>query len=335
MLKVLQCPENIAGQAWEYAKSLREQGVESTALTFVKRNFDYKYDVCLHLDRYKHGRYIRLLNNFLICARNYNIFHFHYGETLLPQNADLPLLKMLRKKMVMNFWGSDVRQEMLARPKNKYYDIFGSENDNKLIIAKIKNIANYIDTAVVPAHEVYEYVFGYFKRIEIIPIIIDIDKIRLFPSSFSNDNPLIVHSPSNRKLKGTEYILNTISKLQEKYKFRFQLIENLPNIEVKKIFAKSDIVIDQLLIGTYGTVSLEAMAAGKPVLCYIRDDLAKYMPDIPIINTNIDNIYENLEMLITNPSMRTEIGKKGYEYVAQNHNPKKIAKQLISLYESL
>jgi glycosyltransferase involved in cell wall biosynthesis len=334
-LRVLQCPKNIAGQAWEYSQSLRVQDIKSDVLTFVKASFNYKDDLCLNLDKYKHGRYIKLINNLMKCVRNYDVFHFHYGETLLPNNADLPFLKMLKKKMVMNYWGDDIRQQEIALSKNKYHKLIGYEDRDKLAIEKIKKIASYMDVAIVPAHETYEFVVNHFKRVEIIPIVIDIDAIKSLTKSFSENNPLIVHSPSDRKVKGTEYILNAISKLQKKHKFRFQLIENMPNTDVKQLFSSCDIVVDQLLIGNYGTVSLEAMAAGKPALCYIRDDLTKYMPYMPIVNTNIDNIYENLEMLITNPSMRSEIGKRGYEYVEQNHNPKIAARQLISLYESI
>ena len=46
--------------------------------------------------------------------------------------------------------------------------------------------------------------------------------------------------------------------------------------------------MDQLFAGWYGGVAVEAMALGKPVLAYIRDEDLKFVPskmasDLPIV----------------------------------------------------
>jgi len=106
------------------------------------------------------------------------------------------------------------------------------------------------------------------------------------------------------------------------------LVENTPNSKALQIYGEADIIIDQLRTGSHGIFAIEAMAMGKPVLCYIRDDLfSKYPPGLPILNTNPDNIYDNLKLLIENPELRVELGKKGREYVERVHDSKKIARQ--------
>jgi hypothetical protein len=51
-----------------------------------------------------------------------------------------------------------------------------------------------------------------------------------YSSKYTQHNtPLIMHSPSNREIKGTKYILEAIQKLRDEgLKFQFELIENLP-----------------------------------------------------------------------------------------------------------
>ncbi len=94
--------------------------------------------------------------------------------------------------------------------------------------------------------------------------------------------------------------------------------------------------MDQLLLGTYGIVSVEAMALGKPVICYIRDDLiSKYPEDLPIVNANPCTIEDALETLLANPKLRLELGMRSREFAERYHDSKVIAGKLVALYESL
>ena len=123
--------------------------------------------------------------------------------------------------------------------------------------------------------------------------------------------------------------------LEEKYNIDFILVENKTNDEVKEICKKADIIIDQLLLESHGVFLIENMAFGKPVLCRIDEKLMKYYQDIPILRTDPDNIYENLKLLIENPDLRKELGEKGRKYVEENHDSKKIAKQVLEIYKSI
>ena len=52
--------------------------------------------------------------------------------------------------------------------------------------------------------------------------------------------------------------------------------------------AKADVIVDQLRCGSHGVFAVEAMATGKPVLCYIRDELVETSKQ-----TRRDPIYPN------------------------------------------
>lgn len=154
----------------------------------------------------------------------------------------------------------------------------------------------------------------------------------------THDVPLIIHAPTNRSIKGTKYIEETIQKLKEDgYQFNFRLIEEIPNDEVKIIYKNdADIFVDQFLVGDYGTFAIEGMFYGKAVICFLRDDLIKeHYPDIPIVNANIDNMYEVLAELITNKQKRSELGGKGVNYVKNNFNVESIRDQITKVYEEI
>ena len=235
----------------------------------------------------------------------------------------------------MLFCGDDIRDcELVLKEKPKYSVCNIKEHYEYSILTRkrririVKYFQKYADFIV--SHPEYSQLL--YKKYDYFWVPIDLKEYSL--SLRKNKIPIIVHAPSNRAFKGTQYLIEIIKRLKEEgYIFEFVLLENLPNKEIKKRLQGCDIVVDQLLNGWHGKFSVEAMACGKPVLCYIRDDFRKYSPELPILSTNPDNLYKNLKFLIENPNERLQLGKKGREYVEKYHDSIKIAKKLIEYYE--
>jgi len=77
------------------------------------------------------------------------------------------------------------------------------------------------------------------------------------------------------------------------------------------------------------------MAFGKPVICYIQDELLDTYPDgFPIVNANPDTITAVLEELLCSPEKCFEIGMKSREYVERVHDIRVIARKLKTIYQS-
>jgi hypothetical protein len=113
----------------------------------------------------------------------------------------------------------------------------------------------------------------------------------------------IVHAPSSRRKKGTDFIEQSVDELKQKgYKVELVLAEKLPHHKIRELYEISDIGIDQVLYGWHGKVSVELMALGKPVVCYIDPDLMQYRPDLPIVNVTPASLTAELENLIQDKS---------------------------------
>ena len=335
-LRILHAPINIANQMTIISKAQRELGYYSWSCDFSNNWFNYKSDQYLNLEKLnnKYHRIFRMSQFFLNSILKYDVFHFYFGNTLLPRYYDLPILKGINKKMVMHYGGSDIRQKSIAERKNKYTKV--KVKDEKGIRHRISTVAKYIKTVIVGDYELYEYIQGYFKNVVIIRQAINIQDYKLAIPSLHKKVPLIIHAPSDKKFKGTEYILKAICKLKKDYNFHFKLINGINHEDAKKIYEEADIIVDQLFTGAHGVFSVEAMAMGKPVICHIREDLKnKYPKELPIISANPDTIYSVLKVLIEDAKLRHEIGKKGRAYVEQYHDARKIAGELIKVYESL
>jgi len=279
---------------------------------------------------------MRKLKAFLDVAFSYDIFHFHFGNSLLPRNKDLPILKSLHKRMVMNYWGSDARAESLAIRRDKYFALTGAsgESDHK-IRKRLRENSRYIDTAVVANRALLEYVHDYFGSVEIVPVAIclsDIDPV--YPSE-SKEVPVVVHAPSSRDIKGTNYVLEVVQDLRKTRSFEFILVQGLSHGEAMQIYRRADIVIDQVLLEWYGMFAIEAMALGKPVLSHAREDILPDLQGLPIVNTNPDRLRSDLDSLTSDATLRRELGIKGRQYVERVHDCRVVASQLVTLYKKL
>ncbi len=337
-MRILHAPGNVSGQSSILAKAQRELGVEADVLIKYQNKFNYHCDINLSLQGKRTAiKYCLLIFNFVRCFFKYDVFHFHFGGSLLPLNLDLPILKLFGKKVVMHFWGSDIRQSNIAinyvyfKTLDELQKIY-PEKQNKYKIRKIRRIEKYADITIAGDYPLLPY----SPKSIVIKQAIDLTKFRFVGCENRNEQIKIVHAPTHREKKGTKYVLTAIERLkEEKYNIDFILIENKTNDYVLEVCKNADIIIDQLVLESHGIFPIENMALGKPVLCRIDEKLLKYYPGLPIIRTDPDNIYENLKLLIENPDIRKEIGEKGRKYVEEVHDSKKIAKQLIELYRSI
>jgi len=338
-IRVIHCPENIAGQAWAYAKAAREYGVEASVVTFARHPFGYPDNRCLNINvnTNKLIRIAKRLCFLLEIIRGYDILHFHFASTLMPRFLDLKLLQMLKKPMVMNFWGSDARLGREASCNNPYFHLIkGYERNDKVIAERMTEIAKYVDVAIVPDYEIYGYVSNYFKKTYIVPNCVSSEDLSpVFPELHEGD-PVLVHCPSDRNIKGTHYLLKALKSLEKYHRFSFIIGEGRTNLEIRELLSKADIVIDQLLLGTYGVVATEAMALGKPVVCYLREDLIETYPaELPIVNANPENVGEVLRDLLDYPDRLSELGVRSRLFVETYHDTKVVGKKLMDIYSEL
>lgn len=171
-----------------------------------------------------------------------------------------------------------------------------------------------------------------------IPLAIDLDEYQFCPKKVYTDELKIMHAPTSRENKGTEFINKAILKLKEEgYPIEYMLCENMSHKELKLKYIECDIFIDQVL-GGYGTAAIEAMATGRPTISYLRDVHfnEKTFPDgVPIIVANKDSIYEVLKNLITNKEILFDIGVESRKFVENNHDANLIVDRLIAYYNEI
>jgi len=290
---------NIAGAAGLFSDEQKRLDLKSDVLVFSKNKFDFGYNFLIEEKKFKK------VYNFWKIAKEYDVFHFHY-KSIFKRGRDVLLWKMLGKNIVVHHHGSDIRGIGELPVYNKYCDnIFVSTPD----------------------------LLRWSKDSIWIPVPICLDDFEEKNERRDSDVVNIVHAPNNRDVKGTKFVLDAVERIKKKgYNINFNLVENTSHDILMGFFKNADIVIDQLLLGWYGMVSVEGMALGKPVCVYIDEELESYLPFNPLVNTDKDDIFNSLVRLIEDEELRKDYGMKGKKFVKEFHDVKKVTKKINSCY---
>lgn len=326
-LRVFSGPNSICGQSHALVQGLRHHGIEaqSVVLSQGENGNRYKYETDSNIQI--EGSRTKTVSNYLSSSINkFDIFHFHSSSFLhatpwpsVPTALDIAALKLAGKKVYFHFRGSEVRLRGTQLEKNKFNYVESAphaflrlDSDKNAFIEYVKSIC---DGVFVVDREVYEYVQGG----KILPIMLDLEEWD-YVGLVNTEIPLIIHAPSDKDIKGTTDILAAVETLKaEGLKFEFTLVENLSIQEARKLYERADIIIDQLKMGWFGTLTVEAMALGKPVICYLREDLIDSNEEIPIANANPSNIVQVLRRLIEDKNQRNKLSYLGRDYAIEHH----------------
>ncbi len=155
------------------------------------------------------------------------------------------------------------------------------------------------------AGELSYSVFKYFP--------IDCDALRPADGDVTNSPPVVIHAPNHRLIKGTDHLLDAIGRLQcAGVPCKLELLERVPREEALHHYRESDIIADQFCSGAFGVFAVEGLALGKPVLTYLdQEHLGDPVFNLPIVNTNPENLVAVLAVLLQLPALRKRLGQAG------------------------
>ncbi len=274
---------------------------------------------------------------FLWLLPRFDIFHYFFDGGFLSRTSlrflEVQLLQLAGKKVIVMPYGSDVAVPTLIRSLLfrhalvMNYPHLGPRE--RLTCKWIRYFTSRADFIVACLFHAETLPLWNLLTTHYYPI----DTETWLPSTYESSNngkdgPVtIVHASNHRGLKGTEVLFEACEQLRnEGYQINLHLLEGVANTRVKEIMINSDIVAEQFIHG-YGLTAIEGMSLGKPVISNLSDDhyyqvhrLHTGLDECPIVSTSISQIKDHLRMLITNPTLRRQIGEAGRRYVAKFHS---------------
>jgi glycosyltransferase involved in cell wall biosynthesis len=340
-IRVLHTPAAVGGHAPGLAAAERELGLQSTVVTLHEPPFGYAVDRVLaprgtSAPRREWRRWREIVR-----ARDYDVVHFNFGTSLAPAHygasgrggavygaysrllEQLDLRVLRRPKVFVTFQGDDVRPS-------------GDEHDD----AFKRRRAQRFSERAVGTYVLNPDLLAHVPGAEFLPYA-SVDTRTWSPTSPSRGDVLrLVHAPSDRGRKGTEAIVEAVTRLRESgVPVELDLVEGRPRAEARRAYERADVVVDQLVVGWYGGVAVEAMALAKPVVAHIDSDALARVPDelradMPIVSADARSLEDTLRDLATRrPDELVELGLRSRAFVERWHDPLVIAGRTKADYE--
>ncbi|MFJ8830099.1 glycosyl transferase family 1 [Micromonospora aurantiaca] len=241
--------------------------------------------------------------------------------------ADLPALRRARLKVALLAHGSEIRHPgaHLERHAESAFRDAPEDLRERLTVVAEKN-RRTAEESGLPFFVTTPDLLDDVPFATWAPLIVDVDAWACDRPVLERTRPVVLHAPSNRWTKGTDRLLPRLQELHDRRIIELRLVEGLPHSEMRRLVQDCDIVVDQLVMGSYGTFSCEGMAAGKVVVAYVSEGphrAAGVQP--PIANATPGTLVKTIESLLDDRPAAVALAAEGARYVRDHHDGRRTA----------
>ncbi|MCO5090662.1 hypothetical protein [Bosea sp. (in: a-proteobacteria)] len=275
----------------------------------------------------------------------YDAVHYFYDHGVLPglhrfgiEDVEIDLLSRAGLKIYTYAYGADVRtraRTLALGPVNFCTDCpepgaYCICDDDKL--ARSLAPLDQRVTARIAMGDMLAYIPG-CRNMHYWPL--DLERLQPTPITWKPGQPLrIAHAPNHSHFKGTHHLEEALTRLRaEGYDVEMVKISGVPNATVLEMFRSVSLVADQFIGGFHGYTALEAMALGRPVLCFLRDPTMTIAPEeTPIINTPPQLVHATLKSILDGEFDLQDLGMRSRRFVERHYAIGAVAARLGRLY---
>lgn len=139
--------------------------------------------------------------------------------------------------------------------------------------------------------------------------------------ALSTKKPKVLHHPSRTDppIKGTKFIMPVLENLADQGRIELVNSEMGLHSGMKPLVQSCDILVEQILIGSYGVAAVEGMMAGKLVIGYVAPDVRE-IANPPIVDARPDKFEEVMCSVLDNWDYYRKYADKGRDYADTFHN---------------
>ena len=339
ILFLTSAPKNISpSQRFRFEQYIGLEDFRDITCTVKSFYSDSAWSV-LHKNNYQLKKSVGILSGFLrrwlmiLTVYKYDFVYIHREVTPIgPPIFEWIIAKIFKKKIIFDFDDSIwVKIASVANPKVASLKCSW----------KVANICKYSKTVSVGNDFLAEYARKYCKDVRIIPTVVNTDLYHNKIKNQEENNFTIGWTGTYTNLYNLQLIKNVIRELQKKYNFKFLIIANRdPMLEkVKYTYKKWELATEiedllQMHIGIMPLINSE-VELGKCAFKAIQYMSLGIPPVVSPVGANkkvvIDGEngfwandekqwYDNLEKLITNHQLRTEMGTKARNRIIANYS---------------
>lgn len=248
---------------------------------------------------------------------------------------DLPELRRAGIQVAVMFHGSDIRspdRHAELHPFSPFRDP-KTEADRKLVEVlrrKTGEMAAWLDTFEGPVFVSTPDLLDDVPRAGWLPVVVDLaqwtEGTRV---PLEREVPVVVHAPSRPFMKGSDLIEPTLRDLEARGLIEYRRLQHIPQSEFVGVVQDADIVLDHFVIGNYGVVTCQAMAAGRVTIANIAQRVRDRVPaEIPTLQADPDTLGAVIEGVLADRDAARATAARGRAFVREFHDGRKSAEAL-------
>lgn len=286
----------------------------------------------------------------------YKVFIFGFGDSLLRRNVDLPLLRLLHKRIIVNIaHGSEARppymdggRQFNLTKRDEMVELYTLTRE---ISRRVSFVETYADVVIGAPFSTSQFAHKPFVNAFALGNPVVVNGNRTFPESTkeptedvlgqdSRGSTVILHAPSNQDAKGTMELKRVIQDLnQDGGNIELVVVHGKSNQEVLETLGSTDFVVDQLFSDTpLAGFASEAACAGKVSIVggYGLHGLRRFIPSemFPVSQVcQPDDLTTAIAGLAGNPERAQQLGAAAREFVEIEWASERVAARYLCLIQ--
>jgi len=326
----------MAGQGYAWARAVERDlpGVRAETFSLSSGNtFGFAADRSISTDdwlsrTWQLGQLAYVLDNFTHVLAECAMPPF--GRLNGPwANHDLAELDAAGIAVALAFHGSEIRDPAAQRARVPFSPFDPAHEMTRALQSKVDRLAPVVRAMDVPKFVSTPDLLHDVPDATWLPVVVDPDLWATDTKPLERERPVVVHAPSSPFTKGTGLIEPVVEQMHDAGLIEYRRIKGVPQAEMPALLADADIVLDQFVFGSYGVMSVQAMAAGRVTVCYLHDSVAEHLPpDVPIVNADPDTLGAELERILAERDEAGRLAARGPAYVRDNHDGGRSARVL-------
>lgn len=186
-----------------------------------------------------------------------------------------------------------------------------------------------------------------YPRARPLPLVVELGPAPL--PAIERERPLVFFAPSTPRsahaerweTKGAPEVLRVLRALEKRRVLDVLHVHDVPFERCRELRRTADVVLDDVVTGSYHTTTLEALADGKAAVAHLdprtRVVLAALAraDELPIVDVHLEHLERALEALATDLALVREIGALSRAWMERRYAERDVVAHYVRAYEEL
>lgn len=327
-------PANFAGQGWAWARSAERDLPDVTAEVVANPGgFGFRSDVVLTAELsadldWQLAQAKRVLGGWthVISESVRPVLGQLNGSTL---SGDMAALRRAGVRVAVVCHGSEIRRPSHHAATYQFSPFVGDYEGLLELRQRAERNRNILHALDIPVFVSTPDLLDDVPHARWLPVVVAEADLAPAKPPFQREVPVVLHLPSSPRLKGTTTIDAVGQRLADEGLIEYRSLRDVPAASIAELIRDADVVVDHIVIGNYGVLACQAMAAGRLTIGHIHERVRRRVGrPVPVLEATPETLDAVLRSALADPTTIADLAASGPEFVRNLHDGRMSARVL-------